>query len=139
MHHVIHSALDAGGNVERVVTPSCLAGDQERNRHPLEVHVPTDGFFSLKERLLKRAEGFMALPGGWGTLGEISDLICLNRQDRPRPFVLLNVEGYWDPFLELVAHMLHEGFGRQTDRTLFHVVSSFQEGVAWVGERVALS
>jgi uncharacterized protein (TIGR00730 family) len=138
MHHVIQSTLEARGNVERVVTPSCLAGDQERNRHPLEVHVLTDGFFSLQERLLQRAEGFMALPGGWGTLGEISNLVCLNREGRPRPFVLLNVAGYWDPFLELVAHMLHKGFVRHTDRDLFHVVPSAQEGLAWVRERVAL-
>jgi len=58
-----------------------------------------------------RADAFVALPGGFGTLEELLEVLTL-RQLRlhDRPIVLVNVAGYWDPFLAMVSEMVDQGF-----------------------------
>ena len=76
------------------------------------------------------ADAFLALPGGFGTLEELLEVITL-RQLRlhDRPVVLLNVAGYYDPFLAMVRSMVEQGFAPQGEGALFQVAKTAAEAV----------
>lgn len=66
-----------------------------------------------KRRMLMEADAFIALPGGIGTMDEISEAITLTRIGTFRkPSVFLNVHGFYDPFRELMQRMEQVGFIR---------------------------
>ncbi|MBQ9075302.1 MAG: LOG family protein [Mogibacterium sp.] len=62
----------------------------------------------------------MALPGGTGTLDEISEVMSLKRLGRlgseVRPVMIYNINGYYDHFLRFLDRMTAEGFNREIDR-----------------------
>jgi cytokinin riboside 5'-monophosphate phosphoribohydrolase len=88
---------------------------------------------SLRERKAEmdaRADAFVVLPGGFGTLEELLEVLTL-RQLRlhDRPIVLVNVGGYWDRFLAMVADMVGQGFAPLGEGTLFQVAGTAAEAV----------
>jgi hypothetical protein len=80
-----------------------------------------------------RSDGFIALPGGFGTLEELLEVLTL-RQLRlhDRPIVLVNVAGYWDPFLAMVRAMIDQGFATSGEGFLFQVATAPEEAVALI-------
>ena len=84
-----------------------------------------------KAEMDARADAFVALPGGFGTLEELLEVLTL-RQLRlhDRPIVLVNVAGYWDPFLAMVSEMVDQGFAPLGDGALFQVAKTAAEAVA---------
>ena len=77
-----------------------------------------------------RADAFVALPGGFGTLEELLEVLTL-RQLRlhDRPIVLVNVAGYWDSFLAMVSEMVGQGFAPLGEGALFQVAETPAEAV----------
>jgi uncharacterized protein (TIGR00730 family) len=71
------------------------------------------------------ADGFIALPGGWGTLDELFEILTWAQLGFHRkPCGLLNVRGYFDGLLSFVDHSIHEGFVRPDYRAMMSVASS---------------
>ena len=83
-----------------------------------------------KAEMDARADAFVALPGGFGTLEELLEVLTL-RQLRlhDRPIVLVNVAGYWDPFLAMVSDMVAQGFAPLGEGVLFQVAKTAAEAV----------
>ena len=83
-----------------------------------------------KAEMDARADAFVALPGGFGTLEELLEVLTL-RQLRlhDRPVVLVNVAGYWDPFLAMAPGMVDQGFAPMGEGTLFQVARTAPEAV----------
>jgi cytokinin riboside 5'-monophosphate phosphoribohydrolase len=83
---------------------------------------------TMRERKLlmeTRADAFVALPGGWGTLEEIMEILTLRQLDVVRkPCVLLNQDGFYEPLLQLFERMLEDGFFKPSNLELFRVASS---------------
>ena len=77
-----------------------------------------------------RADAFVALPGGFGTLEELLEVLTL-RQLRlhDRPIVLVNVAGYWDPFLAMVSDMVAQGFAPLGEGALFQVAKTAAQAI----------
>ncbi|MEY4939937.1 MAG: family protein YvdD [Verrucomicrobiota bacterium] len=82
---------------------------------------------TMRERKLlmeARADAFLALPGGWGTLEEIMEILTLRQLDVvKKPCVLLNQEGFYDPLLQLFAKMLEDKFFKPSNLDLFRVAT----------------
>ena len=80
---------------------------------------------TMRERKLlmeTRADAFVALPGGWGTLEEILEILTLRQLDVVRkPCVFLNQDGFYDPLLQLFDRMLAEKFFKPSNMELFRV------------------
>ena len=71
------------------------------------------------------SDGFVALPGGWGTFEELFEILTWAQLGLHRkPCGLLNVEGYFDPLLELIGHAVSEGFLRAEYRSMLAVSAS---------------
>ena len=59
-----------------------------------------------KRTMFERADAFVALPGGIGTLEELVEQLTWAQLGRhKKPILIANINGYWDPLLALVAHM----------------------------------
>jgi uncharacterized protein (TIGR00730 family) len=70
-----------------------------------------------KTRMLEMADAFVALPGGFGTLDEISEVLTLTQlRLSEKPLALLNVNGYFDHLLRFLDHGVAEGFIREEHR-----------------------
>jgi cytokinin riboside 5'-monophosphate phosphoribohydrolase len=86
---------------------------------------------TMRERKLlmeTRADAFVALPGGWGTLEEILEILTLRQLDVvKKPCVFLNQDGFYDPLLQLFDHMLAEKFFKPSNMGLFRVAPTVPE------------
>lgn len=103
------ATLAAGGQVVGVI-PRTLQDREVGHRGLTELHVVS----SMHERKALMAElsgGFIALPGGIGTLDEFFEIWTWAQLGvHQKPFGLLNVAGYYDALLEFLRHMLARGF-----------------------------
>lgn len=109
MGAVADAALAAGGEVVGVIPESLM---KKELAHPgLTELVVTRSMHERKTVMADRADGFVALPGGIGTLEEIVEVMTWGQLGRHRkPIVFANVGGFWDPMLALLDHMRAEGF-----------------------------
>lgn len=73
--------------------------------------IVTQDMHERKHKMFDKSGAFVALPGGIGTLEEIIEIMTWAQLGRHRyPMVLANIGGFWDPLLQLLAHMADEGF-----------------------------
>lgn len=78
-----------------------------------------------KAMMADLADGFIALPGGWGTVEEFFEILTWGQLGLHRkPCGLLNVEGYFDPMLSFVEHSIEEGFVRREYLSMISVSNS---------------
>ena len=86
---------------------------------------------TMRERKLlmeTRADAFVALPGGWGTLEEILEILTLRQLDVvKKPCVLFNQDGFYEPLLVLFERMLADKFFKPSNMQLFRVADSVSE------------
>lgn len=112
MGAVASGVMSNGGRVLGII-PEFLM-DKEATRHDLttltEVIVTQD-MHQRKHRMFEEADAFVTLPGGIGTLEEIVEIMTWAQLGRHgKPMVFANINGFWDPMLELIQHMRDQGF-----------------------------
>jgi len=103
------AALEAGGQVIGVIVESMNTPALAHARLTrLEV---LDGFHQHKARMHELADGYVALPGGYGTLDELFETLTWAQVGiHSKPVGLLNVGGYYDPLLDMLDRSEREGF-----------------------------
>jgi hypothetical protein len=75
-----------------------------------------------KERMESCADAFVALPGGWGTLEEVLEILTLKQlQQHTKPVVFLNIDGFYDPLLRMFDQLVELRFKRPEHKQLYHV------------------
>ncbi|MCY1295935.1 Cytokinin riboside 5'-monophosphate phosphoribohydrolase [compost metagenome] len=112
MGAVASGVLSNGGEVTGII-PEFLM-DKEATRHSLgqlnELIVTAD-MHERKHTMFERADAFVAIPGGIGTLEEIVEIMTWAQLGRHRkPMVFGNINNFWRPMLDLLQHMREEGF-----------------------------
>jgi cytokinin riboside 5'-monophosphate phosphoribohydrolase len=122
-------SVHANGGIVVGVIPQGLV-DRELAYDPADELLVTETLRERKAEMDARADAFVALPGGFGTLEELLEVLTL-RQLRlhDRPIVLVNVAGYWDPFLAMVGDMVAQGFAPLGEGALFQVAKTAAEAV----------
>lgn len=106
---VARSVLDNGGKVTGII-PGFLARKEIMLEQAHELIV-TEDMHERKKTMFERADAFVALPGGIGTLEELIEMLTwaqLGRHDKP--VLLANVDGFWNPLLDLLNHMAEQNF-----------------------------
>jgi uncharacterized protein (TIGR00730 family) len=120
MGAVADAALDAGASAVGVI-PEALDEREVAHRGVTELRV-VDSMHERKAEMVELADGFVALPGGLGTLEELSEVLTWAQLGiHTDPCGVLNVEGYYDGLVEHVEHAVAEGFVRPEHRNLLTV------------------
>ena len=111
MGRLARSTLAAGGHVTGVI-PSFLI----RKEHPLtqaQEMLVVESMHERKQAMFDRADAFVALPGGIGTLEELVEQLTWVQLNRHvKPVLIADIAGFWRPLLALLAHMRMQGFIR---------------------------
>ena len=108
---VADSMLQAGGEVIGVI-PAPLASREIAHKGVTELRVVAS-MHERKAMMAELADGFIALPGGLGTLEETLEILTWAQLGIHRkPVAVLNVDGYYDGLLRLLTHAVREGFVR---------------------------
>lgn len=109
MGAVASAVLDGGGHVLGVI-PTGL--ERQEWAHPeLSEAIRVDTMHERKALMAERADAFIALPGGFGTMDELFDVLTQAQVGLHRkPIGLLNLDGYYAPLLEWVQRAFEAGF-----------------------------
>jgi uncharacterized protein (TIGR00730 family) len=111
MGAVARSVLEHGGHVTGI-SPGFLS---EREHMLIEAQelIVVDDMHQLKHLMFEKSDGFVALPGGLGTLEEFVEQLTWTQLGRHvKPIVLANIDGFWDPLLALFDKMSAQKFIR---------------------------
>ena len=120
---VAHAVHDNGGKVigvlpKAMIRPSVTDGQVED-----EVYIEDD-MHQRKKRMYSLSDGFVALPGGIGTIEEISEIFTWRQLGYTSGNVALyNINGYWDPFLNMLDKAVEDGFLSEKVRESLIVVN----------------
>jgi uncharacterized protein (TIGR00730 family) len=129
MQSLADAARAAGGKVIGV-TPRLMV-DENIHDTLCDELVVTDSMRQRKQIMEERADAFIALPGGLGTLEELFEII-VGRQlgYHSKPVVILNIAGYYDPLLGMLRHGIEQGFIRTRAERMWHVAGTVEEAMA---------
>jgi len=126
MGAVATSALDNGGKVIGISTTHVLSL-QEPAHEGIAIRV-VDGLSTRKQEMYDLSDAFIILPGGMGTLDEMTDIMTKQQVGEScKPIFLMNTAKYWEVFGAVVAHMQDEGFLSSPDDYNIHIVNSVEE------------
>ncbi len=120
MGTVADAALDAGGRVTGVIPRKLM--DLELGHTGLTDQFVVDSMHARKSMMMHLADAFVALPGGYGTLEELFEVVTWAQLNVHRkPVGLLNIDGYYDHLLHFIRHAAEERFIRPQLRDLIVV------------------
>ena len=105
------SVLDHGGHVTGII-PEFLTEKEKALVRAQEIIVTRD-MHERKQIMFERADAFVALPGGVGTLEELVEQMTWAQLGRhKKPILIANIEHFWDPLCALLDHMKEMAFIR---------------------------
>jgi uncharacterized protein (TIGR00730 family) len=104
MAALAQAVVKHGGKATGVIPEFLLR--RERPRHDRVEQVVVPDMHARKRIMFERADGFIALPGGLGTLEEVVEQLTWAQLGRhKKPILIANINGYWDLLLALIEHM----------------------------------
>ena len=104
MGAIASSVIEHGGAATGII-PEFLTA-KERPRRLAQEQIITRDMHERKRIMFDRADAFVALPGGIGTLEELVEQMTWAQLGRhKKPILIVNVNGFWNPLLSLLAHM----------------------------------
>jgi uncharacterized protein (TIGR00730 family) len=129
---VAEAALAAGGNVVGVA-PKRLIEKEIMHRGLSELHI-VETMHERKKLLTQLADAFLILPGGYGTLDELFEVLTLQQlQVHDKPCGLLNVDGFFNALVAYLDHATAQGFLLPAYRKLLAVDADAKSLLAKIG------
>jgi hypothetical protein len=126
---VADAVLAAGGEAVGVI-PEFLERAEVAHGGLTELHV-VGSMHARKALMAELAEGFIALPGGFGTLDELAEALTWTQLGlQAKPVVLLDVAGFWEPLVRFVDAAVDHGFVRPAHRMLLQRTVTVDEAIA---------
>ncbi len=114
---IANAVLQLGGKAHGVI-PTALHDKEIAHQGLTELHV-VSSMHERKSMMAVLSDGFIALPGGFGTLEEIVEILTWGQlQFHDKPCGLLNVDGYFNSLLDYLDHAVEEGFLRAENRAM---------------------
>ncbi|HMB48373.1 MAG TPA: TIGR00730 family Rossman fold protein [Afifellaceae bacterium] len=136
MGRVARAALDAGGEVTGII-PRFLEKREEMFTDVSDL-VVTEDMHERKMLMFDKAEAFVALPGGIGTLEElVEQMTWIQLGQHKKPVLLANIAQFWQPLIELLDHMREEQFIRQAMDVSYLVTDRVSDIVPMLQRAVA--
>ncbi|WP_270170796.1 TIGR00730 family Rossman fold protein [Paenibacillus sp. SYP-B4298] len=126
MGEVANTIMQHGGEAVGVMPRGLFEG--EMVHHGLTELIEVDGMHARKAKMGELADGFIALPGGFGTYEELFEVLCWAQIGiHHKPIGLLNIEGYFNPLLALIHSSIEGGFSNSSNLSLFRVSTEPEE------------
>lgn len=136
MGAMARSALHHGGKVTGII-PHFLKQAEEMLSDLTELIV-TEDLHERKRLMFERSDAIVALPGGIGTLEEVVEQMTWAQLGRHnKPVVLANINGFWQPLIDLLSHMREEQFIRPGFEVSWLTAQNVSEIVPLVRQEVA--
>lgn len=131
MHEMLETAQKAGAHTIGII-PEKLKVHNLVSEHAAELHVTTD---MMERKALMRdiSDAFVALPGGFGTLEEILEVITLKQLDyHAKAIVFLNTNGFYNDLFRQFERSFDENFAKSAYRNLYFIAQSSDEAIAYL-------
>ncbi len=129
---VARAAQAAGGDTFGVIPTHLL--EWEVGKTDLTRFVVTETMHERKKVMLMNADAVVVLPGGAGSLDELFEVLTWRQLGlHEKPILILNTEGYWDPLLTLVDHVIAQGFADPSLGGFLTVVDTPESAMAALG------
>ena len=123
-----NAALAAGGTVTGVI-PRFMV-EQGWNHTGLTRLVETETMHERKRLMAEMSDGVIALPGGCGTMEELLEIITWKQLGLYlKPIVILNVNGFYNPLLEMLQQAIDENFMRREHGSIWQVATTAEEAI----------
>lgn len=123
---VADSALAHGGTVVGVI-PEVLVDLEVAHQGVTELHV-VDTMHTRKALMGEKSDAFLILPGGFGTLEEMFEVLAWQTLKlHTKPIVLLNINGFYDQLLGFLDHAVEQGMLKQQSRKILLVANNVEE------------
>ena len=123
-----NAALAAGGTVTGVI-PRFMV-EQNWHHNGLTQLIETETMHERKQLMAEMSDGVIALPGGCGTMEELLEIITWKQLGLYlKPIIILNVQGFYDPLLEMLQRAIDGNFMRPEHRAIWLVATSAQEAI----------
>ncbi len=126
---IADAALAAGGEVIGVI-PDFLKKWEVGHEGITELIV-TENMHQRKAHMAELADAFITLPGGFGSMDELFEILTWKQlQIHRKPVGLLNINGFYDPLIAMMDRMVEAGFLRDSNRDLLLISESLEELMA---------
>lgn len=131
MGYLAKAAMDAGGEVIGIIPEHIIS--REGQLHKIsELHV-VDSMHSRKRMMVEKSDAFISMPGGMGTLDETFEILTWKYLGlHEKPVVIGNINGYWTPMLDMIGHMIDEGYTPEHHMRLFDTAESVDKIVSTI-------
>lgn len=129
MCSVAESALANGGRVVGVI-PEVLVDLEVAHHGVTELHV-VDTMHTRKALMGEKSDAFIILPGGFGTLEEMFEVLAWQTlKIHNKPIVLLNINGFYNQLMNFLDHAVAEGMLKQKSREILLIANGVEEALA---------
>ena len=122
---------DGGGEIIGVA-PTFFKVDGVLYPHCTEL-IHTQTMRQRKQIMEDKADGFIVLPGGFGTFDEFFEILTLKQLERHnKPIVIYNIKGYYDNLMEFIEFSITEGFVKEACRELVFITSNHLDIIDYI-------
>ena len=126
MGAVANGAQNAGGETFGVIPLHLLKW--EVGKRDLSQFIITENMHERKKVMYMNSDAIVVLPGGAGSLDELFEVLTWRQLGlHEKPVFLLNIEGYWQPLIDLLEHVIKQGFADENLRSYFQVVDTVDD------------
>jgi len=131
MGTVARAASEKGADVIGII-PEHLDAVEITQDGLAELHI-TDDMHERKKMMFDRSDAFIVLPGGLGTLDETMEMMTWAQLSlHKKPIVLVNYKDFWTPLVELIKHVVDDGFANPDHADLIKVVTTAEEAIEYL-------
>jgi uncharacterized protein (TIGR00730 family) len=123
---VADAALRAGGRVVGII-PEHLVRAEVGHAKVSELLI-VETMHERKQAMFQRSDAFAMLPGGAGTLDETFEILTWKQLAlHDKPIIVANLDGYWQPFIDLIEATIANNYAKPSFRNFYKVVDRIEE------------
>jgi cytokinin riboside 5'-monophosphate phosphoribohydrolase len=131
MEHLARSTKQHNGKVTGIIPRKIY--DKELSSDHADECIVTETMDERKRLMRNNSDAFIALPGGFGTLEEILEVITLKQLDYHRkPVVFINTNGFFNPLIAQFELSFNEQFAKESYKKLYKVVGTPIEAIGYI-------
>lgn len=126
MGMVADATMKSGGKVTGI-TPQHLK-NLESSHAGISELIVVDTMHERKQLMFDKSDGFVIMPGGFGTLDELFEIMTWKQiLLHEKPVVVVNIDGYWEPLKALIAHVIKNGYALPAHDKLISFVDKVED------------